>query len=110
MRQMQSMVRLAAILAFGLLLPAKAEVIAVPKACDTPADLAPEPGIAAADLAGQTVKLPRIAIDVKRAVRLPNRTFAEALLAQVTVDPVGGRVSLGSDGQLVASSQPQPCE
>ena len=77
---------------------------------DTPADLAPEPGIAAADLAGQTVKLPRIAIDVKRAVRLPNRTFAEALLAQVTVDPVGGRVSLGSDGQLVASSQPQPCE
>ncbi|MCC6921009.1 MAG: hypothetical protein IT548_17565 [Alphaproteobacteria bacterium] len=107
---MKFMVKQVLVFALGLLSFAQAEVISTPKACDVPADVAASPDVAAPDLNARTIQLPRIGIDIKRGTRLPSRTFAEALLAQVTVDPVGGSVTLGPDGQLPASSQPKPCE
>lgn len=99
------MIRLVVLLAFGLLPPAQAEILSTARTCDIPADLPPSPDIEATppeDL--YRVELPRVVIDIKQRIPIQGRTFAEAFLAQITVDPNGGSVTFDKEGNLFATS------
>jgi hypothetical protein len=105
------MKRPAVLFALGLLWPAQAEILSTIRTCDIPADVAPSAGISAgsdADL--HRVALPRVTIEVKQDLPIQGRTFAEALLARVAVDPDGGSVVLDGEGNISMPSPALPCD
>jgi hypothetical protein len=98
------------LLALGLLLQAHAEVISTGTLCHPPADLAESPDVAARPLKDlNAIELPRVTIDVKRDLPMGHRTFAEAMLARLSVDPQGGSIAVDGDGRLFASSPAVRC-
>jgi hypothetical protein len=105
------MIRLVVLFALGLLPVAQAEILSTIPTCNIPADLPPSPEIEAVpadDL--HRVELPRIVVEVKQDIPIRGRTFGEALLAQIVVDPDGGSVVLDSEGNLFATSRPACAE
>lgn len=86
-------------------------MIATTPACEIPADLPPAEGIAAEPAPGvNRIELPRIAIEVKEGLPIHGQTFAEALLARITVDPNGGSVSLDGEGNLFSAPRRTSCD
>lgn len=105
------MIRLVVLFSLGLSPAARAEVISTTPACDIPADLPPTESVAVEESPDLTrIELPRIAIELKQGIPVNGQTFAEALLAQITVDPNGGTVALDGEGNLFAAPQRARCD